>query len=156
MRLGDRIAVMAQGRIVQLGTAQDLYTQPQELFVARLFSEINEIRTRVSGGCIDTPIGAIPAPGIANGEPAVLCLRERSIKVWPAGNPSTITSPSNAITLPGRVLHVRFLGDVVLVEVAVQGFDDPLKVRSPQSDGLGRGANVTVEIDPTRALVFAG
>ncbi|MCH9765868.1 MAG: ABC transporter ATP-binding protein, partial [Alphaproteobacteria bacterium] len=42
LRLGDRIAVMRKGRIVQVGNAEELYNAPKELFVARLFSEINE------------------------------------------------------------------------------------------------------------------
>jgi iron(III) transport system ATP-binding protein len=125
------------------------------LFVARLFSEINEVRTRVTKGRIDTPIGAIPAPGIGDGEPAILCLRERAIMVWPENHPPPPDRTHNGRILPGRVLHVRFLGDVGLVEVAVQGFDDPLKIRTPEPEGLSRGANVSVEIDPARALVFA-
>jgi iron(III) transport system ATP-binding protein len=154
MRLGDRIAVMAKGRLVQLGTAQDLYHYPKELFVARLFSEINEVTARVRGGRIETPVGPIPAPGIADGEPAILCLRERAIMVWPEGSPPPPARIHSGRVLPGRVLHVRFLGDVCLVEVAVQGFEAPLKVRSSEPDGLARGANVAVEIDPARALVF--
>ena len=43
IRLGDRIAVMRGGRLVQVGKAEELYRNPADLFVARLFSEINEI-----------------------------------------------------------------------------------------------------------------
>ena len=43
IRLGDRIAVMRAGRLVQVGKAEELYRNPADLFVARLFSEINEI-----------------------------------------------------------------------------------------------------------------
>ena len=160
MRLGDRIAVMAQGRIVQLGTAQDLYHHPKDLFVARLFSEVNEVRLRVTRGHIESPIGSLPAPGLADADMAILCLRERAMTITPTAALGSAAAraggASQAVILPGRVLHVRFLGDVVLVEVAVQGFDDPLKVRTATPDGLVRGANVTVEIDPARALVFPG
>ena len=156
MRLGDRIAVMSGGSLVQLGSAQDLYHQPKELFVARLFSEINEVKTRAKGGSIDTPIGPIPAPGIADGDAAILCLRERAMIVWPESRQPALPRAPNAKILPGRIQHVRFLGDVALLEVAVQGFDDPLKIRTPEPDGLTRGANVMVEIDPARALVFPG
>ena len=90
------------------------------------------------------PAGSLPAPGLADGTAAILCLRERAISIRPDG-----------AGLPGRVLHVRFLGDVALVEVAVEGFDEPLKVRTPDASRLSRGANVRVEIDPARALVFA-
>ena len=155
MRLGDRIAIMSKGRLIQLGTAEDLYHHPAELFVARLFSEINEIRVRARDGRIETPIGPIPAPGIASGEMAILCLRERAMLVWPIGAEPPPTRTQNCKLLPGRVLHVRFLGDVGLVEVAVQGFEEPLKIRTPEPDGLSRGTDVKVQIDPARALVFA-
>ena len=50
IRLGDRVAVMRRGRLVQAGKAEELYRNPADLFVARLFSEINEIPLRVEGG----------------------------------------------------------------------------------------------------------
>jgi multiple sugar transport system ATP-binding protein len=47
MSLGDRIAVIHQGEICQIGTAEELYYKPATEFVARMFgdSEINVIRT---------------------------------------------------------------------------------------------------------------
>jgi iron(III) transport system ATP-binding protein len=156
MRLADRIAVMSKGSLIQLGTASQLYHQPKELFVARLFSEINEVRCKVQSGRIDSPAGSIPAPGIADGSPAILCLRERAMMIWREGYPPPPERIHNGRILPGRVLHVRFLGDVARVDVAVQGFDEPLQIRTPDPDGLAKGHNVMVEIDPARALVFAG
>lgn len=143
MRLGDRIAVMRRGRIVQAGRAEDLYRAPAALFVARMFSEINEIPYRVAGGEIETPIGTLKTKGFAEGATAVLCLRERGIKLSQSG-----------VGLVGRVLHVKFLGDVGLHEIGVQGFDAPLRVRVETSAALTKGAEVWVEIDPARALVF--
>lgn len=145
MRLGDRIAVMRSGRVVQSGKAEELYDHPADLFVARLFSEINEVDYPVSGGAIDTPIGRLEIPNtISDGERAVLCIRERGVEV-----------SQNGQGLPGRVLHVRFLGDIDLLEIGVQGFDVPLRVRTPHFAQWSRGAEVGVEIDPNRALVFA-
>lgn len=143
MRLGDRIAVMRHGRLVQAGKAIELYHQPAELFIARLFSEINEIAYKVQGGAIDTPVGKFPAPGISEGEVATLCIRERGIKVNEPGK-----------GLPGRVLHAKFLGDVGLLEIGVQGFEEPLKARARENEGWSRGAEVSIEIDRTRVLVF--
>src|SRR5690606_8630909 len=41
MRLGDRIALLKSGRLVQIGRAQELYLNPADLFVAGFFSELN-------------------------------------------------------------------------------------------------------------------
>lgn len=144
MRLADRIAVLRQGGIVQVGTAEELYDQPSGLFVARLFSEINEIAYRVRGGTIETPLGRVPAPGTVDGETAILGIRERGIRVVEPGQ-----------GLPGRVLHSKFLGDITLLEVGVQGFDAPLRVRSHQGRARAKGSEVGIEIDPGGVLIFA-
>lgn len=143
MRIGDRIAVMRAGRLVQAGSAETLYHQPADLFVARLFSEINEIQHRVGKNGIDTPIGMLSAPGLTEGEAATVCIRERGVRLSRDG-----------AGLPGRVLDVKFLGDVARLEVAVAGFEKPLKVRVRESDGWVRGAEVRAQIDPARVLVF--
>ena len=146
MRLGDRIAVMREGRIVQAGKADELYHRPADLFIARLFSEINEMPVRVCRGAVATPIGQIAAPGIADGDNAVLCIRQRGISV--SANSKTSKG------LAGRVLHVKFLGDVALLEIGVEGFEEPLKARVREADGFAKGAEVSVDIDPLHALVF--
>ena len=143
MRLGDRIAVMSAGRVVQVGRAEDLYHRPAELFVARMFSEINEVRSRVRGGAVVTPAGVIPAPGFADGEPVILCIRERGVKIGRSGD-----------GLSGRVLDVKFLGDATLLELGVSGFDDPLRARVAEGHGFTRGSDIVVTIDPANVLVF--
>jgi iron(III) transport system ATP-binding protein len=143
MRLADRIGVLRRGRLVQMGTAEELYDHPSELFVARLFSEINEIPYRARGGGIETPFGHFRAPGAADGDTVVLGLRERGIRISPPGQ-----------GLPGRVLHAKFLGDIALLEVGVQGFDAPLRVRTHEGRSTPKGSEVGIEVDMTRALVF--
>ena len=71
------------------------------------------------------------------------CIRERDITLSPEG-----------VGLPGRVLDVKFLGDVARLEVGVEGFDAPLKVRVREIDGWTRGAEGCVGIDPARVLGF--
>jgi ABC-type Fe3+/spermidine/putrescine transport system ATPase subunit len=53
MMLADRIAVMDQGKIIQIGSPHEIYYQPENLFVANFLSEINYFE----GFCIknDTP-----------------------------------------------------------------------------------------------------
>jgi ABC-type sugar transport system ATPase subunit len=51
-------------------------------------------------------------------------------------------------------LHVKFLGDAARLDVAVAGFEAPLRVRAPENHGLEKGAEVQIEIDPARVLVF--
>lgn len=149
MRLGDRIAVMRAGRLVQIGSAEELYQRPAELFVARLFSEINEIVVRVAGGRVASPIGSLPAPGMADGANAMLCLRERGIGLVPVNGDG---QAGNGVR--GRVLAARFLGDAMRYEVAAEGFSAPLNVRTGASVKLSKGEEVRLAIDPRELLIF--
>jgi iron(III) transport system ATP-binding protein len=134
---------MHGGRVVQAGKAQELYRDPADLFVARLFSEINEVPWVVEGTALRTPVGTFVVPDLADGEQAVLCIRRRAIRVQPAGQ-----------GLPGRVLHVKFLGDQALLEVAAQGFDRPLTTLVHDGEQPLQGAEVGLVVDPERVLVF--
>lgn len=146
LRLGDRIAVMRSGRIVQVGKAEELYDRPAELFVARLFSEINEVAFQVEGGEIDTPFGRLAVKHGADGDEVILCLRQQAIR---------IAADSSADGLAGRVLHVKFLGDDAWLDVGVAGFDDPLRVRVLHGEAFAQGTEVRVAIDLDKALVFS-
>ncbi|MFM7084712.1 MAG: ABC transporter ATP-binding protein [Hyphomicrobium sp.] len=144
MRLADRIAVMREGHIIQIGRTEDLYLHPKELFIARLFSEINEISYRVKGGQISTPVGRLPAPGARDGENVIWCIRERGIQVMELGH-----------GLPGRILHTKFLGDFTLLEVGVQGFELPLRIRANKANAWEKRKEIGVDIDPSKTLVFS-
>jgi iron(III) transport system ATP-binding protein len=143
IRLGDRIAVMRAGRLVQSGRAEALYRNPADLFVARLFSEINEIPMRVEGGALRTPVGVFAVPGLEEGDAAILCIRRRAIRLT-----------GNGKGLPGRVLHARFLGDLVLLEIAAQGFERPLTTLVREADVPPRGQEVSISVDAESVLVF--
>jgi iron(III) transport system ATP-binding protein len=143
IRLGDRIAVMRAGRLVQAGKAEALYRNPADLFVARLFSEINEIPLQVEGGALRTPIGVFAVPGLDEGDAAILCIRRRAIRLGAAGQ-----------GLPGRVLHARFQGDLAVLEIAAQGFERPLLTLVREWEVPERGVEVSITVDPESVLVF--
>ena len=143
MRMADRIAVMRKGRIVQAGRAEVLYTTPADAYVARLFSEINEIEGQVAGGRIETPFGAIPAAGLPEAAAATVIVRQGSIRIGAAGS-----------GVAARVLDVKFLGDASVAELAVEGLDDVIRVRLPGRLALERGAEAGLSIDPAGVLVF--
>jgi iron(III) transport system ATP-binding protein len=143
IRMGDRIAVMHGGRLVQAGKAEELYRNPADLFVARLFSEINEVPWVVEGTALRTPVGTFVVPDLADGDRAVLCIRRRAIRLQPAGQ-----------GLPGRVLRVTFLGDQALLEVAAEGFERPLTTLVHDGAEPLQGAEVGLGVDPESVLVF--
>jgi len=142
MRLGDRIAVMRGGRLVQAGTPEELYQRPTDVYVAETFSEVHVIPCRVISGWAVGPLGRFRAPAGVEGE-AVLCVRSREIEIGPAGSGT-----------PARVTHVRFLGSDALAELAVQGLDSSLSVRLRAAQVPEKGADVGFRVDPDRVMIF--
>ena len=118
MRMADRIALMRAGRLIQLAPPEALYRTPIDLQTARFFSEINEMPGIVSGGVADCALGRFPAPGVADGD-AVVCIRPRGIRLERDGE-----------GVDGRLLTRRFLGEVDLLEVGVDGLPVPIVVRA--------------------------
>src|SRR3712207_602892 len=98
MRIADRIVLMRSGRIVQAGDAEAIYRRPVDLFAARFVCDFNEIDAIARGRTVSTPVGAFPAPGIADGEPALVCIRRLAVRVKPGGEGR-----------PGRGVARRFL-----------------------------------------------
>jgi iron(III) transport system ATP-binding protein len=144
MRIADRIVLMSAGSIVQEGTAEELYLRPRDLFAARFFCDFNEVEGTVRDRQVSTPVGVFAAPHLSEGASAVVCIRPQGIRLRPAG-----------FCLPGRLLSRRFLGEVDLVHVAVQGLDRPLQARIRHGAKAGVGQDVGVEVDPQEVLVFA-
>jgi iron(III) transport system ATP-binding protein len=144
MRLGDRIAVMRSGRLVQAGTAEDLYQNPADVYVAQTFSEVHVIPCRVISGWAAGPLGRFRAPAAVEGE-AVLCVRPGEIEIG-----------ASTSGTPARVTDVRFLGADALAELAVQGLDRPLSVRMRAAQAPQKGAEVGIRLNCDRVLVFSG
>ena len=118
MRLGDRIALLKSGKLVQSGRAEDLYLNPQNLFVAGFFSELNLFQGRVQGGMADTPVGKVAAPDLADGASATVAVRLSGFDVG-----------ESAGAIEARILSRRYLGVVELIEFAVSGAEKPVRAR---------------------------
>ncbi|MFG1344676.1 ABC transporter ATP-binding protein [Xanthobacter autotrophicus DSM 431] len=144
MRLADRIALLRKGVLVQLGPPAELYRRPADLGVARFFCELNEMEGNVVDGRVETPLGAFPAPaGLAAG-PVSVAVRPQGIRLERAG-----------FGVAGRIVERRFLGELDLVEVIVDGLEKPLVVRTRDAGTLAKGDEVGVCADPGEVLVFA-
>ncbi len=153
MQIADRIALMRAGRILQIGTAAELYARPGSLFAARFFCDLNEIEALAVGGRIATPLGAFPAPpGLPDGQ-VTLCLRPFGVTLR-AVDSCADSSADSALDPVGVLVQRRFLGDEDLFHVAVEGLAAPLRVRGRAAPALQPGARVSLRVDPNHVLVF--
>jgi putative spermidine/putrescine transport system ATP-binding protein len=62
MELGDRIVVMSEGRIEQIGAPRDIYYRPANRAVAQFIGTINRLAGAWRDGVLTTRGGAVPAP----------------------------------------------------------------------------------------------
>ena len=146
LRMGDRIALMHAGRLVQVDTPEGIYRRSADLFVARFFCELNEIAGTMRDGMAETPVGRFAAPGFANDTAVIVAIRPQAMR---------LRQPGSLSGVPGRVQHRQFLGHVDLLDVAVAGLDKPLKGRVLRDAGADVNAEISVDFDPAEVLVFA-
>jgi len=77
MRLGDRIAVMRDGQIVQIGTAEEILQEPADDYVASFVQDVDRSRVLTAEGVMDQPVATI---GAREG-PAAAMRRMRELQV---------------------------------------------------------------------------
>lgn len=63
MLLGDRIAVMRDGRIVQIGTPNEILTDPANDYVAQFVQDVDRARVLTAGDVMEPPRAVVPASG---------------------------------------------------------------------------------------------
>jgi iron(III) transport system ATP-binding protein len=143
MRLADRIVLLRAGRVVQTGTAEELYRNPASLFVARFFSEFDELEGLVRNGAADTALGRFATNGFADGSKATICIRPNAIRLAKRGT-----------GVDARILSRRFLGETDLLHVEVDGVPRALHLRIPAGIPLAAGNHIALEIAPEEIMVF--
>jgi iron(III) transport system ATP-binding protein len=123
MVMGDKIAVMENGAIVEQGTPKDLYLRPQNIFVAKFLGEMNFVPGRCSGAVnghadIQTPVGALVVPNTRQtvaGNDVRIGFRPEAIHHG--------RGPSDAplgVTFQADVISTYFLGDITACELRVE------------------------------------
>ena len=131
LSLADRIAVLRDGRLVQVARPTEIYDRPADAFVAAFVGRANLIDGRVvADGMVDTPLGRIATP--PHGQPAGAQVRllVRPEKLLPAD----ATTGENVFM--ATILRNRFYGASREVELAVgQGV---LVMETAVSDGIIR------------------
>jgi ABC-type Fe3+/spermidine/putrescine transport system ATPase subunit len=121
MMLSDRIVLMNQGRIVQIGTPDSMYASPESLFAAQFLGDTNLLPARVVSvdGAMarcDIGVGTVetPAKGLAAGNDIKLSVRPETIVLSPDEGAS---SPAS---IKGVVRDLAFIGNRVVYWVTLE------------------------------------
>jgi iron(III) transport system ATP-binding protein len=113
LTMADRIMVMNKGRVEQVGTPYELYSQPQSLFVADFIGQANILKVPVTGIHGETAQAAMPGGWVLS---ARATIPER---IEPGKNAFLVIRPENVLVvpkeqkeghLPARVMSAIFMG----------------------------------------------
>jgi putative spermidine/putrescine transport system ATP-binding protein len=163
LSLSDRVVVMSEGRIEQIGAPADIYNTPATPFVASFVGTLNLLAAQV----IDSGTGRLSVEGqevraskpiteAGNGGTVTLALRPESLELGEAGGTNRLTGPIEDVTFLGSIVRTRFRvgGDTV---VSFDTFNDPsvsppdigtlVTVSFPSETCLVVGAGPAPEID---------
>ena len=116
MSMADRIAVMNDGRVEQLGTPEEVYRRPSSRFVADFIGDSNFFSATVDGGIAALVDGSRVPCGAGSGG-AVLMVRPEAIRIDAGGG-----------SISGRVVQTSFLGSFVRVAVETAASEAPVIV----------------------------
>lgn len=144
MLLGDRVALLRDGKIVQIDTGAAIYREPADLAAARFIAPLSEIVCVVRNGRAATPLGDVVTPRHKDGDAVVIGVR-------PVGD---VVLRHEAPGTPGRVISKRGALGVDICEVLVDGLDRPVRVRQPFDPRLEVGDDVFLRLNPEHILVF--
>ena len=156
--MSDRICVMNQGAIEQVGAPDEIYYRPRTRFVATFFGDNNLLPgSKTTGGAVATPFGTLacadPRLGqLAEAAPVTLAVRPEALRLEPAdGGTGTAAGAPGLNRLPVEVRSVDFIGPTSRVRVISPAVPDrPLLVKvTSRMGGIALGPG-----DPA-ALVWA-
>ncbi|MFK7839097.1 MAG: ABC transporter ATP-binding protein [Bdellovibrionales bacterium] len=159
MQFADRIAILNEGTIQQIGEPSEIYNNPNSAFVASFFGQVNMIKGHVNEGRVLTPVGMIDAPEFQDNDAVKVIIRPEALKLC-AHNPDIDHHDPQHFHVHGMVSERKYLGRSTLVHMDTCDIDQegqkPLHVhaRVPGSY-LAHGHDVQdIFLDQSQIFVF--
>jgi iron(III) transport system ATP-binding protein len=153
MVISDRIAVLHQGRVAQIGSADDLFLEPRTRFVAEFIGKTNLI----DGVAVESDTVArgglrfrVATAGLEPGARVAVSIRPHQIALLAGSAEGADGSAIN--TLQGTVERASFLGESVDYQIRVDETDLLLRVAGPPARRLRPGERVALRIDPAACV----
>mgnify|MGYP006272384493 FL=1 len=139
MAIADRVAVMSQGQVAQIGTPEALYRNPATGFVARFVGDAMPLEGRIERAHMHLPGGVLTLPQAGDGQQVLV--RAEDISIDPQG------------PITGRVETVTFLG--THYRIALSGvMAGPLFMLHAGLSAPKPGDEVRLSIPPEALLVL--
>jgi len=133
LSLADRVAVLREGRIIQVGSPSEIYNSPADVGIATFLGESVLVDGKVVGGKILTDLGSLSAlNNVVEGASGVVAIRSENFYLQP--------NPSGDSEVVGRV----FFGHDALVEVQTPKLRIRARSNGPFAPEVGMKVTVWV------------
>jgi len=142
MTVSDRVLVMQDGRIEQMGTPAEVYDRPRTRFVAEFLGAANLIRGSRYDGGLETPLGVLVVAERLDREGGTLAIRPERVRIV-RGCP-----PVNGVRT--RIRETIYRGDHVDVLT-----ECGLRARTPAAGPYSPGQEIWLELPPEHLVVLA-
>jgi spermidine/putrescine ABC transporter ATP-binding subunit len=156
MAMADRIAVMSEGRIDQLGSPSEIYDRPSTPFVADFIGDMNHLEGTLEGDGERRTVALAGGVPLAIGR--VVQDAPRGARVRAGLRPEEVLANTRGEGVPASVVTAMVLGHEVQVVARLEAGDEILARQSRAGDdgveGLGAGDRVWLEWDERAALLL--
>ena len=143
--MADRMAILKDGRLLQVGAPEDVYERPADRFVANFIGVMNFIEGTVGADGLFCAEG-LEVKATGNAGPATLAVRPENIVIGPPGDQP----------VSGAIVDIAYHGLDRVLHVKTAATATPLQVRIPAS-GAGNwkiGDALSLKIDPAKCRLF--
>ena len=172
LSMADRIAVMRNGCVEQVGTPRELYYHPRNRYVAEFIGDANLIQGRVqaiSGRtiAIETPFGVIESfydsieHEWKDGDEVICAIRPEALQLQPIDK-AIGCDDSLPNTMRAQIMDVTYLGDVESYELVISGqcSGEARKLKlhavrtNPHGEQVCEGNEVIIKFDPSDVIII--
>lgn len=148
LEMSDRIVVMHEGRVHQVGSPQEVYQDPQTPFVAAFVGSANVLAGRVDRGRATLGALSVAAPaGLPEGASVRAIVRPHAVKITKAA--------PGAVSM-GTVARIANLGAQVKLTLELAG-GEAMTVEMPRAEleamGIAAGDHVMVDLEEAKIFV---
>ncbi len=153
LEVADRVVVMNEGRVEQIGSPEEVYEMPANPFVYRFLGNVNLFHGRLHGGHVKIGDAEIEAPGQAGGHnvPVVGYVRPHDLELRREKGP-------NGSAIEAVVAHIRAIGPIVRVELTRSDTGEPIEadLSKDQHRELDLKEGERVYVRPREVRLFIG
>ena len=153
LTMSDRIAVMNEGRIEQLGTPVEIYNHPKTKFVADFIGESNIFEAYIEekkGNRISLVMESgkveLDAPDFEYDEMVYVCVRPENMKAS--------MEPRDGFTLRGTVMEHIFVGSTIKTIIELPSSQLVKMTNPPENEVIPVGTNVYLHWLPQKTVVM--